>query len=95
MNLEQSTEFQLLYLDFIDFEEALYSVYRYNIWSIVGDYDIPAKLANVIKQIWLEDIDQEDNSMSSFAQYHWYKTGIKDLVEGRKMELMNIWGKSK
>ena len=48
--IEQSVEWQAgLYINFVDFEKAFYSVHRESLWNIMRCYGIPDKLIRMIQ----------------------------------------------
>jgi len=51
--VEQTIEWQTsLYICFVDFEKAFDSVDRESIWSILRHYGVPAKMVNIIQQLY-------------------------------------------
>ena len=50
--IEQSLEWNPLYINFIDFEKAFDSVDRHTLWRLMKHYGIPEKIISIVQSIY-------------------------------------------
>ena len=75
--IEQSIEWQSpLYITFVDFEKAFDSISREAIWTIMRHYGIPAKIINLIKNMYENFTCQVVHKGKLSEEFH-VTTGVK------------------
>ncbi|XP_062566352.1 uncharacterized protein LOC134228686 [Saccostrea cucullata] len=76
--VEQSVEWQSsLYINFIDFEKAIYSVNRDVMWQLLRHYGLPSKKVNIIKTLYEEFSVQVIHDETSLTDSFEVETGVK------------------
>ena len=72
--IQQCTEWQRqLYINFVDFQKAIDSIYRESLWKILRGYGIPLKIVNIIKTFYKNFTCSVQNSNIMFK----VKTGVR------------------
>ena len=75
--IEQVVEWQAtLYITFVDFEKAFYSVHRESLWKIMESYGIPCKIIHMVQMLYE---DSECAVLDEGEESEWFKvkTGVK------------------
>ncbi len=75
--LEQSTEWNLsLYIDFVNYEKAFYSVHQRSLWQLLQHYRIPIKLMSLIKNSY-EGMTCRVALVGHFTKSFTVRTGVR------------------
>ena len=75
--VEQTNEWQAtLYVNFLDFEKAFYSIHRDSLWKIMKTYGIPEKMINLIK-VFYGDFKCSVIDEGETSEWFDIKTGVK------------------